>query len=136
MEKEPTKFSKRIFIVLSIASIISIVLQILAIIYLNAKGITIVSPIKWYVWLLITIASGWILYFGVIYFEPNRKAKIAFSILGLCVFLVYINAWLLIESPILWTVSIAALIILLSVAVHIFRSTSRQQSQPAGREGR
>jgi len=97
----------------------------MAMIYLNAKGISIVSPIKWYVWLLITIASGWILYFGVIYFEPNKKAKIAFSILGLCVLLDYVNAWLLIESPHLWAFSIAALIILLSVAVYLYRSITR-----------
>lgn len=121
MEKGPTKFSKRIFILLSIATFISIASQIVAMIYLNAKGITIVSPIKWYIWLLIILGSGWILFFGIIYFEPSKKVKNAFYVLGLCALLTYINAWLLMGSFILWSFSIATILILLSVAWYLYR---------------
>ncbi len=132
MENSRTKSNKKIFTALSIGILLSIIGQIIFLSYLLTKNISLTLPIKWYIWFAITLGSGWILYFGVIYFEPNKKAKTAFSILGLCGLLIYINVWL-IGSPILWAVSIAALIILLSVAVYLYRSTIRQQSQPEDR---
>ena len=127
MEKSHSKISIRIFILLSVTIFISSMAQLAAIGYLHIRGITIVSPISWYVWPMLIVSSVFILYFGVIYFEPDRRMKISLTLLGICVVMILSNMWLLLTSTVLWTFSIFTILILQTMAYYLFRQTKFAQ---------
>ena len=112
---------KTLFILLFVGVFISVIGQVIGMLYVMEKRISISQVVPWYYHLCAILATLYIWFCATVMLEKNKVMKKALGLVGVSASLVFLNIWLFITSPALLIMGAVFISVLLAISWRLFR---------------
>ncbi len=112
---------KTLFVLLFAGVLVSVIMQIVGMLYLVEKRISIRQVVPWYYHLGAILGTLYVWFCATAMLEENKAMKKALGLIGISASLVFLNIWLFITSPALLIMGAIFISVLLAIAWRLFR---------------